>query len=365
MRICIFGDAQSVHLQRIVPGLIDRGVDVHVVTHKPAEISGVAVERFSVPPPSLTNLRTWHGRWLKCLREYMRRFDVVHVHFLADWGFTPEIMAEGCLVASPWGSDIVPPPGEGQPPRKLTDARVAMLRHAAMVTTWGPTFARTVAEFANIDESTIELLPLGVDLELFKPVERRFPRQSNLLRVGFYKGFREVYGASYLMRAMPAVVEVVPEVRFDMIGDGPQLAHCKMLAGLYGVEAHVNWVRRQPHRNIPNYLDGWDLTVIPSVCESFGAAALESSAMRVPVVASDVGGLPDTVEHGVTGLLVPPQAPEQLADAVITLLEDPELRQRMGAAGREMVEREYDWQAILDKWVATYGKARDRVFAVV
>ena len=365
MKICIFSDARSVHIQRIVPGLIARGLEVHVVTHKPAELPGACVEKFTVPAPGLNNLRRWHGRWRRYLRDFMDRFDVVHVHFLQDWGFTPEIISSGCFVATPWGSDIVQPPGEGFPPIELAEARLAMLRHATAVTTWGPGFARIVAEYAGLDVEDIDLLPLGVDLALFRPDLSRLSDERRPLRVGFFKGFREVYGATYLMRAIPTVVEEVPNVRFDLIGDGPQLEKCKALAGRLDVDDCVNWVRRQPHRNIPNYLANWDLTVVPSVCESFGAAALESSAMGVPVVASDVGGLPDTVRHGVTGLLTPPQAPEQLADALITLLEDPPRRREMGAAGREMVEREYNWQTILDKWVTTYEKARDCAGAVL
>jgi len=361
MRVCILGDAKSVHLQRIVPGLVERGLDVHVISHKPEAIPGATVSKFEVPPFGIGYPHRYYRRQTQYLKRLMRRFDVVHVHFLSDWGFTPEIMADGCFVASPWGSDVVPPPGENPPGADLIASRTTMLRHADCVTSLGPRFARMMADFARIDVERIDLLPLGVDLELFKPAEQCMVESNDRpFRVGFFKGFREVYGATYLMRAIPTVVDVYPRTRFHMIGDGPQLDRCKELSGFYNVDGHIKWIRRQPHANLPNYLAGWDLTVIPSVCESFGVAALESSAMRVPVIASDVGGLPDTVLHNETGLLVPSEAPEQLADAIITLLGDSERRQRMGDAGREFVQRDYDWQEILDKWVTTYGKALDR-----
>ncbi|MCH9034882.1 MAG: glycosyltransferase [Planctomycetes bacterium] len=365
MKVCIFSDAQSVHLQRIVAGLVERGVGVHVVTHKPADLPGASVERFTVPRPSIRNLHRWRGRWWRYLQSFARRFDVVHVHFLADWGFTPELLAEGCFVATPWGSDVVPPPGEGDAPAALLESRVSLLRHAALVTAWGPSFARTVADFAGIDQAGIELLPLGVDLNLFRPQPSTHFDRHGYKQVGFFKGFREVYGATYLVRAMPFIVEAHPTVRFLMIGDGPQLDACKALCAQLEVEHHVQWVRRQPHANIPNHIALCDVTAVPSICESFGAAALESSAMGIPVVASDVGGLPDTVRHDETGLLVPPRKPAHLAEAVMELLENPERRFAMGEAGRRMVEREYEWGGILDKWVRTYETARDRVAAVV
>jgi len=92
---------------------------------------------------------------------------------------------------------------------------------------------------------------------------------------------------------------------------------------------------------------------------------LESSAMGVPVVASRIGGLVDTVVDGQTGLLVPPAAPEQLADAIITLLRDHDARCRMGEAGRRFVVEHYDWDKILDRWVETYERTRDRCVAIV
>ena len=105
--------------------------------------------------------------------------------------------------------------------------------------------------------------------------------------------------------------------------------------------------------------------MIPSLRESFGAAALESSAMCVPVIASDVGGLPDTVRDGETGLLVPPGSPEALADAIVALLSDDQRRRRMGMAGREWVRKNYSWSDALDQWERVLTRACDRASVMV
>jgi len=365
MKVCIFGDARSVHIRRIACGLAKRDVNVHVVTAKAGEVPSATVERFHIPTASLTNPRRWRSRWIRYLDGFMRRYDVVQVHFLHDWGFTPDVISRGCFMASPWGSDIVPPPGEDTPSTSLRESRISMLRSAAAVTALGPGFAGVVADYAGIEKERIDLLPLGVDLEQFRPSSPLAVHRKTDFKVGFFKGFREVYGPTYLIRAIPVVLERLPTTKFHLVGDGPQLQYCRLLAQELGVDDCIEWLPRQDHSRMPHYIARWDLTVIPSVCESFGLAALESSAMGVPVVASDVGGLPETVRHGETGLLVPPEEPEAMAQAVIRLLNDHDLRRRMGESGRKLVEREYDWQAILDKWVLTYRAALDRVAVMV
>lgn len=365
MKVCIFADARTAHIQRIVPDLVARGVDIHVVSHQAVAVPGATVERFCVPKPGLTNPRRWPARWAHYLGSFLKHFDVVQVHYLHNWGFTREVIEQGCFMACPWGSDIVSPPGVGPVDAELIEARRTMLRHAAAVTALGPWFAARIAEFAGIEVESIGLLPMGVDLSLFKRPHRPCPPDRSRPTVGFFKGFSPVYGATYLMEAIPRVLKAHPEARFDLVGDGPELARCQELARLYHIEPNVRWIERQPHRRIPGLLAGWDLTVIPSVCESFGVAALESSAMGVPVVASNVGGLPETVRHGQTGLLVPPRDPERLADAITTLLGDEPMRRHLGEAGRSMVEQAYNWQALLGHWVQSYADAVERVAAAV
>ncbi len=364
MKVCLFADARAVHIQRIAAGLAARGATVTLVSHQLVDVPGVTLERFHVPEPSLTNPRRWQGRWAHYLRSFMRRYDVVQVHYLYDWGFTPEIMAEGCFLAFPWGSDIVTPPGDSVSP-ELHAARLAMLRNAAGVAVCGPRFAAQVAKFAGIDAASIDLLPFGVDLSLFKPTEPIKPADKDALTVGFCKGFRPVYGPTYLMQAIPIVLRALPRTRFELVGNGPLLEECQTMARESGVEANVSWLPRQPHEQMPQVLAGWDLSIISSVSEAFGVAALESSAMGVPVVATNVGGLPDTVLHGETGLLIPPRNPEQLAAGIIALLKDKPRRHQMTRSGRRMVDEQFEWQSNLDRWLPTYQAALDRRCAAV
>jgi len=360
VKIALFADAQSIHIQQLAPGLAELGHEVHIVTHKPAPVMGATVERFRVPEPSATNLRGWQGRRSRYLRGFLRRFDVVNIHFLQDWGFRfdPPLIENAVLVATAWGSDIFDPPGETVASTELTEVRRTLLRRAHAVSACGPAFAERVAEYAGVAVDHIEVLPFGVDVDLFRPAQRA-TRHAAPFRIGFFKGFRAVYGPTVLMEAIPLILRRVPGTRFDLVGDGAELHQCQSMASEAGLQSSIEWLPRQPHERLPDLLSRWDLTVVPSIHEAFGVAALESSAAGVPVVASDVCGLRDTVRHGETGLLVPPSNPGALADAIVELLHDGELRERMARAGPKMVGREYDWRDLHARWAEFYDRVRE------
>ncbi len=373
MKICIFGDARSVHIQRLVPGLVGRGLEVHVVTHTPAAVEGATVERFHVPSAGLTNPRRWRERKSRYVRGFLRRFDVVNVQFLDDWGFVtgdhgepdPLGTEDSRLVATAWGSDIVDPPGETPASPEVIRSRISLLRRADAVTTCGPTFARTVADYAGLDIDKIDVAPFGVDLDLFRPLGLTRAGGDERQRVGFFKGFRAVYGAVHLVRALPLILAEWPDTIFEFVGDGAQLEECRNLAVELGVNASIEWIPRMAHRRLPEILGRWAVSVIPSVHEAFGVAALESAATGIPVVASDVCGLRDTVRHEQTGLLVAPEDSTAIAASVGELLADAGLRRRMGQAGREMVEREYDWRDLHARWARLYEDVLERRTATV
>lgn len=365
MNVCLFADGKSEHVRRLAGGLVRRGFAVHIVQHKPVDVPGATIERFEVPKPGLTNPRRWHGRWTNYLRDFLRRFDVVNVQFLADWGFTPEILRAGCFITSAWGSDIVAPPGETPPSAQLRQLRIDLLRNADAVTACGITFARRVAEFARIEPDRVAVAEFGVDLDLFQPDPSSKPL-GHPPRVGFFKGFREVYGPTVLVEAIPKVLARVPNAKFDLVGEGPMLQRCRDLVHQLGVDPAVSWFPRQPnHESIARMLDRWDVSVIPSRMEAFGVAALESAAMGVPVVASRVGGLPDAVGVDQSGILVEPESPDALADGLIALLTDPERRCRLASSARAWVAARYAWPDCLDRWVGVFEQARERAACMV
>lgn len=191
-------------------------------------------------------------------------------------------------------------------------------------------------------------------------------------------------GVHDLLDAMPEVVRRVPAVRLDIVGPVGALARSfivdvsddPLVAGLarlydrdYGETLHelaercpegsVRFLGSQSHDDVVQLVGRADVLVNPSYSESFGMSLVEALACRTPVVATRVGGMPEIVGDD-AGILVEPSDPAALADALVCLLEDEELRRRMGNAGRRRVETTFSWQSVAARAETLYSGLTER-----
>ena len=143
-------------------------------------------------------------------------------------------------------------------------------------------------------------------------------------------------------------------VRLLFIGDGPDRSRCEARVRELGLAAQVRFIGLLDH--VAELLPCADLLLMPSETESFGLAALEAASCAIPAVASDAGGLPEVVEHGVTGFLAPVGDIEAFASHVMTLLNDPDLRRTMGRAARKMVCERFNLDRAVDRYEALYRR---------
>jgi glycosyltransferase involved in cell wall biosynthesis len=138
---------------------------------------------------------------------------------------------------------------------------------------------------------------------------------------------------SDLLRALPLVLDKLPMLRLLVVGDGPDIGMLTVLASELGIERRVIFVGYQGETR--PYFDAMDFYVHPSAEEAFGLVIVEAMLACLPVIACRVGGIPAVVEEGVTALLVPPRQPAELAQAILSLANDRDLRATLGAAGRQ------------------------------
>lgn len=161
-------------------------------------------------------------------------------------------------------------------------------------------------------------------------------------------------GVEFLIRAMPAVLQRLPAARLRIAGDGPLRGRLEALCHRLGVAARVEFLGWR--QDVAAVLAEADLFCVPSLWEGFGLTLVEAMAAGRAVVASRVDGIPEVVEDGVTGTLVPPADPAALAAALAGLLEDPDRLDRMGAAGRARAEQRFDHRRMLEAYGVLYQR---------
>jgi glycosyltransferase involved in cell wall biosynthesis len=194
----------------------------------------------------------------------------------------------------------------------------------------------------------IRTIANGVDLDLFDAAPRR-PQGRVITTVA---NLRAGKGQDVLLRAAARVIRRVPDMRFQLIGDGPLRPTLEQLAVDLGISSSVAFLG---HRcDVPACLAQSDLFAFPSLMEASPNGVIEAMAARLPIVATNVGGIPEMIEDGRNGLLVPAADDEALAAALLRLVDRPEEAAALADAARQTVEMRYSFDRMVSEFQALY-----------
>ena len=210
----------------------------------------------------------------------------------------------------------------------------------------------------HIPASKIAVAYNGIDLRKFAHAGRarqvrlslQIPDGAHV--VGIVAGLRRWKAHDVFLTAATSVVREAPDTYFVIAGDGPERNKLEKMARDLYLTDRVRFLGIVD--DVPTLLQAIDLSVLSSISEAFPLALLESMAATRPVVATDVGSVSEIVEDGVNGFLVSPGAPDQLAQAMLRVLKDPELGRRLGAAGRKKVEQQYTVERMVHRYESLF-----------
>jgi glycosyltransferase involved in cell wall biosynthesis len=277
----------------------------------------------------------------------------VHALHLTSYGFLAALADVHPCIVSVWGTDILQAPRLS--PFHWAITRYA-LRRADHVTATGARLAEATRRYVPSGKP-VTVIPYGVDLEQFHPQPHETRSDVTIGSVGRLSPEK---GLKYLLQAFAQIGTAQPRVRLILAGDGPERQRLERLATRLQLDDRVDFLGDLPHEQVPQVLARLDIFAMPSTYEGFGVAAIEAAAMEVPVVASNVYGIPDVVDDGVTGLLVPPKDVSALAQALRSLITDEERRRRMGRAARAFVAERYSWEKNTAEMESLYGEMLER-----
>ena len=363
MKIMLLANANSVHTQRWAKSLADKGVEIFVFTLSKVEKNPFEAYKniqlysfgFSEEFTKSKEGRVAKIRYIKVLPKLRKKItqfkpNILHAHYASGYGSLATLSVFHPMVISVWGSDVYDFPKQSFFHRKLIEFNFSQ---ADKILSTSHIMAKETKLYTNKE---IIVTPFGIDLDLFKPMEINTLFNKGDIVIGTVKTLEEIYGIEYLIKAFKIVVEKYPDLPLKLliVGGGSLEMKLTQLTKDLQIDQKTIFTGQIDYKEIPKYHNMLSISVSVSNSESFGVAIIEASACEKPVVVSDVGGLPEVVEDGVTGYIVQPRSSIETAKAIEKLLIDKSLRIQMGIDGRKRVKKLYNWEENVNQMIDIY-----------
>jgi glycosyltransferase involved in cell wall biosynthesis len=213
---------------------------------------------------------------------------------------------------------------------------------------------------SGIPSKLIEVIPSGIDFSPFDDVpiwnylHREFNFAPDDYLVGIVAHLADHKGHKYLIKATQLLREQTDKIRVIVVGEGPLRLDLTKKAKELNVDDIVYFLGFR--EDVPQILSSLDLFVLSSYLEGMGSSLLDAMACSLPIVATQVGGIPEVVINDETGILVPPRNPSSLAKAILKLYHDKDLATRLGQRGNEVVRQKFSAEAMADKIIDVYER---------
>jgi len=292
----------------------------------------------------------------KLLRRF--RFDLIHAHWIIPQG-TCAVIANRLhstilpILCTSHGGDLY-----GLSSRVMMWLKRRVLEKTIAVTTVSRAMRKDL-DALGVRLEKVHVLPMGVDLQkCFVPPLKR-SQTTALLFVGRVV---EKKGLRFLIEAMPDILKKHPDAHLRVAGDGQELSALKNLASHIGVADRIQFLGAVPNENLAALYQTSDVVVFPSVVadrgdrEGFGLVLVEALGCECAVVATDLPAMQDIIEDERTALIVPQRSAQHIANAVVRLFDDSELRYCLGKTGRRAVEKRFDWDKVTKEYAKIYTK---------
>jgi len=331
-----------VHLNRWGEGLAGRGYDVKIISLGGHPVKGCETvifprrNRFSY----ITNAK-------KAAQEALAfEPDIVHVHYISGFGLWALKTNFAPTVASVWGTDITSGAASFFG-RKILNRT---LTHAVKITATSHFLKERVISVSPDFESKLEIIPFGVD-DCSNPVPMP---EGNPFRLCYVKLHRKIYGPDIMLKALALAKKSNPDILLSVAGNGELTAELKKMVTELDIENNVEFTGFIENKEIYPFIQRHHAVVMPSRQEAFGVVALEAGICGRPIIATDIGGITEVVQHDNTGILIPSEDHQALAKAILKLAENRDQAKQMGQQGMEFVRENYIWDRSIDSMIRLY-----------
>jgi glycosyltransferase involved in cell wall biosynthesis len=304
---------------------------------------------------------------LYCLRLVNKLdVDIIHAHWSLPQGLTGIIckrVSKIPCITTLHGSDIH---GLRYPALKWLNAKV--IQHSDACTANSSETARMAQRISMKDD--VAVVPMGVNPLFLSTARERNKQQTGSQagekRILFAGRLIDLKGVDYLIRALPSVLKKFPKTKLVVVGSGPMKDELMNLSTRLNLSDTVIYIDKVSQEKLLEFYTSADVFVLPSIVtekgetEGLGVVLLEAMACGLPVVGSAVGGIPDIIINGETGLLARQKEPDSLAEKITKIFSDASLRRKLVENGYQMVEKNFSWDTISEKFIKIYQEVLNR-----
>ncbi len=372
----------AAHVFDLSKMLVKKGYEVHVVTCSFPDteeyeiVDGVHVHRFdayAIPAPEFLqwDLNMNILMEIKSI-EIIKKFniDIIHAH---DWLVASAAIGLKHLFRKPLLATIHSLE-RGRRSGLFNDGQMMLdqIENLLIQESWHnivcSQYMQSICHFSFIfPKDKMTIIPNGVRYNDFsvelnieeKQIHHKKYANENEQIVGYIGRLVPEKGVNVLLGAVTKVLKKKPNTKFVVAGEGWHRSELERISKELLIEDKVLFTGYLPEKDFLPYFNVADILVVPSTYEPFGIVALEGMATKTPIIVSDVGGLSEIVDHKWTGYKVPPDNSDAMADAIIELLENKDLRERIISNAAEKLTHVYDWTIIADQTIKIYERIFD------
>jgi len=364
LKIIFLGNAISIHTVKWAEFFAERGHEVHLVSYddfrdKKSEKISLYIIGKKIPF-KLWRINTLFNLPLAVFqaKRIIKRIkpDIIHAHYATSYGHLAAFTGFHPFALTAWGSDILVTPRESIIAMKVVKS---VLRKADLITCDADHMKKAIAGL-GAQEEKIKIINFGIDVNRFSPGQKDRDLAEKLGVSGSktvisMRSFEPGYNLETLLEAMASVLKKYPNSKLIMVGGGTQEYFLKSLASKLNIQDNVKFAGLVPNDDLPKYLRLADIYVSTSLSDGgIASSTAEAMACSLPVIITDIGDNRKWVRDGENGFVIPVKSPAKLAERIIELLENENLRRSFGVKARQVIEERNSYQKEMLKMEEIY-----------
>lgn len=359
MKVLFLAEPSSAHTIKWANELINQGIKLHIFglgNYNASQYDQrITIHSMALPDDIVTQdngafAKLIYIKAIPLVKKLINEIkpDILHAHYATSYGMLAAFSGFHPSVLSVWGSDIFAFVKKSFLHKWLVTRNMKKADHLCSTSNF---MAQEIKQYVD---KPVTVIPFGIKPELF-PVRKTYTNEGTIT-IGTVKKLEPLYGIEYLIRAFARVIRQTDNrnIRLLIVGGGYLKQDLENLTEELKINQYVTFTGFVDYNKVLEYHSQMDIEIIPSLEESFGVSALEAMACGNPLICSAVGGLQEIVTHNKNGILVPPKDEHAFAEQMISLLENPELRKKLGTEARRHVIEKYNLAENTEQTITIY-----------